>query len=304
MPNLDDKKDMLRVVPSVESFKPVSKDEVRNLYFRTMTASQFCQEGAPEDARAENFIDVHGIGQRTGPYLPYQKKRAPLLDYSSVQYFQDYIALPLDDAPITRALAKANKLRSNPQDKSVSMAKFDDRTRYKETFKPPSRKEAQLARQKSAKPKAGRTHTMPTGDLLEKRSFSHDVFGVPNQSFKSEPAKPPKPNLFLSERYAPITTAYRDEFTPPKPPRTPGASPCSTPSGSRVSSKAPSAAGQRKKPKRCTSAPAGGRREKPVESLREKLQRPVSATAKLAAMVCRDEDIYKVRRACFLSPGN
>eukprot|EP00931_Biecheleriopsis_adriatica_P001880 TRINITY_DN102398_c0_g1_i1.p1 TRINITY_DN102398_c0_g1~~TRINITY_DN102398_c0_g1_i1.p1 ORF type:complete len:306 (+),score=62.59 TRINITY_DN102398_c0_g1_i1:104-1021(+) len=304
MTKLNAVEDQLRVYPSRASFEPVPTDEVQRLYFRTSTGTQFVQEGAPEDARCENFVDVHGIGQRTGKYLPYQKKRAPLFDRSSVAYYRDFIALPLDDAPITKALAKANKLRSNPQDKSVSMAKLDGSTRYREQFTAPTRKEAKGAKQKNCKPKAALTHTLPTGKLLEKRSFSHTVFEPPPQQFKSQPAKPPMPNLFLLDRYGPISTAYQEEFTDPALQRSPPASPTFSRASTRTPSNVSAQPTTKKRPERCSSAPAGGRRDKQQhESLRDKIQRPSSAVAKLQSMLCRDEDIYKVRRACYVTPG-
>ncbi|CAE7820261.1 Caltractin [Symbiodinium sp. CCMP2592] len=106
-----------RLGPSQTAIAGAGREQVRTLYYSTTTAGAFSEKD-PRDiaaARVENFIDVHGIGQRSGKYLKHQKKRAPLLDRSSVGYYADYIALPLDDAPVTKALAKENKLRSNPQ---------------------------------------------------------------------------------------------------------------------------------------------------------------------------------------------
>lgn len=157
----------------------LSASQVKRFYYTTTTAEAFPWKEISETSRGENFIDVHGIGQRTGKYFKYQKKRAPLLDRSSVYYYTDYVVLPLDDAPVTKALAKENKLRSSPGFASTTAAIFDDSTANKDAFHGFSRKEASRARQKSCKPKAGRTTTLPTGDLLEKRSVTHEAFGLP-----------------------------------------------------------------------------------------------------------------------------
>mmetsp|Transcript_14993 Transcript_14993/g.31281 ORF Transcript_14993/g.31281 Transcript_14993/m.31281 type:complete len:188 (-) Transcript_14993:134-697(-) len=171
----------------------LSASQVKRFYYTTTTAEAFPWKEISETSRGENFIDVHGIGQRTGKYFKYQKKRAPLLDRSSVYYYTDYVVLPLDDAPVTKALAKENKLRSSPGFASTTAAIFDDSTANKDAFHGFSRKEARRARQKSCKPKAGRTTTLPTGDLLEKRSVTHEAFGLPVR-FPSEAAKPPMPS--------------------------------------------------------------------------------------------------------------
>mmetsp|Transcript_87365 Transcript_87365/g.154905 ORF Transcript_87365/g.154905 Transcript_87365/m.154905 type:complete len:308 (+) Transcript_87365:75-998(+) len=304
---LTGKEDMLRFNPSPSAFAPVGQVEMQKLYYRTTTGDTFNRTDAPAEAKGENFIDVHGIGQRTGPYLAFQKKRAPLVDRSSCNYTQDYIALPLDDAPITRMMANVFKERTKAS-KGGSHAKFDGSTRHKEQFKPPSRREALGAKQKSAKPKIGRTHTLPTGDLLEIRSFSHEIYAAPDKSFKARGAKavPPRPNLFLSERYGgPPKTAYEEQFQAPVYPDSPtnwSTVGSVTPAASTVGS---ITAPERKKPERAWSAPAGGRdREKKKEDkdLRKKL-RPSSAVAKMQAMVCRDDEIWQARRAPYLSPG-
>jgi len=296
----------LRVGPSVVD---LNKKDVQNLYFRTTTGQTFNRTDAPAEARSENFVEVHCIGQRKSKYMGYPEKRAPLLDRSSLEYNRDFVVLPLDDVATTREMAKVNKDRTL-DGPSGSHAKFDGSTKYNADFKVPSRREAAGARQKSAKPKAGRTQTLPTGKLIETRSFSHAVFMQPSRKFRSEKAKPPRPNLFLAERNFPPSTAYREQFIPPT---SPVASPNSRPS--TATAVRPSSGTDRKKLRqRCQSAPAGGRaqrdreRQKDDSSPRSSLGtvsavRPHSAVAKLQAMLCRDPDIDKIRRACYLSPG-
>ncbi|CAE8604325.1 unnamed protein product, partial [Polarella glacialis] len=79
---------------------------MQQLYFRTSTGQAFQAPMTALKAQGENFIEVHGIGQRSGKYMGYQLKRAPLLDRTSVNYNRDYTVLPLDDLQATRELAK------------------------------------------------------------------------------------------------------------------------------------------------------------------------------------------------------
>ncbi|CAJ1338464.1 unnamed protein product [Effrenium voratum] len=321
------------LAPCAQAFSGADLDQVRQLYFTTTTGTTFLPCDLAEGKR-ENFIDVHGIGQRSGKYLKYQKKRAPLLDRSSVSYATDYVVLPLDDAPVTRALAKENKFRSNPGFGSTSAAKLEETTANKEAFHAWSRKEASRARQKSAKPKAGVSHTLPTGNLLEKRSVTHEVFGLPVR-WASEPAKPPRPNLFLARRAHPPSTSYKTAFKDPARPKlerpssacSRSASVCSTraPSvppvppvsrpataGEKVAVVKPSPETEQAQRRRCQSAPACGRSPgAPVRTTAVGAHsRPSSASSlssvrrrAAAAPLCRDEDIFQMRRACFLSPG-
>jgi len=305
----EDQSCALRVGPSVVD---LNKEDVQRLYFRTTTGQTFNRTDAPAEARSENFVEVHLIGQRRSKYMGYPQNRAPLLDRSSLEYNRDFVVWPLDDVVTTREMAQVNKDRTL-DGPSGSHAKFDGSTKYNADFKAPSRREAAGARQKSAKPKAGRTHTLPTGDLIEKRSFSHAVFVSPSRKFRSEKATPPRSNLFLAERNFPPSTAYREQFTHPT---SPAASPKSRPSTacSKPAARPSSGTDRKKLRQRCQSAPAGGRAQRDRErqqddsSPRSSLGtvsavRPHSAVAKLQAMICRDPDIHKIRRACYLTPG-
>lgn len=284
--------------------------QARQLYFTTTAAEAFTAFKDLSEGKGENFIEVHGIGQRNGKYFQYQKKRAPLLDRSSVYYYTDYVVLPLDDAPVTKALAKENKLRSSPGFASTTAAKFNDSTSNKDDFHSWSASEVRHAKQKSCKPKVGRTHTLPRGDLLEKRSVTHDVFGLPVR-FASEAAKPPRPNLFLGIRSYPPSTSYRAEFKDPKNRRPASAGATST--GSRPSttssSRRPATAGAVRTPpftagtrqpdaspqnrRRCQSAPACGRTGSSSEAERLRWE----------AKMQLDEETLKMRRVCYMSPG-
>lgn len=188
-----------------------TKEELQKLYFRTTTSSTFNLTGAPKEANSENMLDVHFIGQRPGKYLPYQAKRAPLLDRSSCCYTKDFVVLPLGDAPITREMAKVNKTRGS-NFKSGLDAQMETQTKYREDFRPPSRTEARNARPASAKPAATRSTTLPTGKLMESTSVAHQAFRLQPAIAQSQPVKPPKSHLGLAQHVVQLTTSYRDEF--------------------------------------------------------------------------------------------
>ncbi|CAE8591172.1 unnamed protein product, partial [Polarella glacialis] len=147
--------------------------------------------------------------------------------------------LPLDDLQATRELAKVNKDKTKHNNMGGTGAPFDHVTKYTDDFRPPSRTEAKAANGKSAKPKAGRSTTLPTGRLLETVSFTHHAFGVPHKLRPSEKATPPRPNLFLPTRCHAPTTAYQEQFGP--------------------SSWTNSLSKRKKKLARCSSAPAARR---------------------------------------------
>lgn len=211
MPKPPDVVDSCRIAPTLVD---VTSEDVRRLYFRTTSAATF----VPKDlafARTENFVDVHAIGQKSGKYMNYQKKRAPLLDRTSCKYYAEFTPLPLGDNKINTELAQTFKDRSGAN-KAMTEAKFAAASNYTEAFRPPTRDQAKFARPKSAKPKVGRGTTLPQGALLETKSFSHNVYRQPVALAPSVKAVPPRPNLALDSEWATkLTTSYQSQFVNP-----------------------------------------------------------------------------------------
>eukprot|EP00933_Yihiella_yeosuensis_P068670 TRINITY_DN7455_c0_g1_i1.p1 TRINITY_DN7455_c0_g1~~TRINITY_DN7455_c0_g1_i1.p1 ORF type:complete len:366 (+),score=65.02 TRINITY_DN7455_c0_g1_i1:321-1418(+) len=230
-------KETMRLLPTSAIKELAHPDEVRALYFRTTTSQAFAQQGAPPEAKGENFVEVHAVGQRDGKYMGYQLNRAPLLNRSACKYTQDFVVLPLGDCKTNTDLAKVYKDKTKQNNISGSAAPFDATTKYTEDFRAPSQKQTQSARPKSAKPKIGLSTTLPRGHMLETTSFSHDTFAVHLTTFASEKAKPPQPNLHLPLSSVPYSTSYKDQFTAPVDPRL----------------------ARLRKLQRCASAPAAGR---------------------------------------------
>mmetsp|Transcript_82260 Transcript_82260/g.166697 ORF Transcript_82260/g.166697 Transcript_82260/m.166697 type:complete len:297 (+) Transcript_82260:99-989(+) len=284
-----------KVYPASTAFEAANEDELRRMYFQTTQCREFRGLMCPPDSRGENMRDVHSVGQRTSKYMKYQAKKAPLLDRSSCRYTEEFVVLPLGDNIIARDMAEQTK-RGNTAPAGTSEAKFNGATKYDDDFRPPTADQARRARQKSLKPKAGKMTTLPHGGvLLENRSATHLQYGIPNLELAhNERATPPRPNLQLPIGIRPPPTTYKEHF-PAYAPRAPlkvmkrpstassvggsrGSRP-ETPGGSDVSATQLPA-----RVRRCTSAPAGGRR--PVLDDRE---------------LTPSEQL--LRRFCYLAPG-
>lgn len=223
------------------------------LFYRTTSGFEFAGVQVRPEERLENMIHVHGIGQKTGKYLTYQNKRAPLLDRSSCKYFADFVPLPLGGAAFNRQLAAEFKGR-NASSKGASKTKFQGSTKYQDDFRTPTPAEVEFGRPKSAKPKEGLSHTLPRGKLMETKSSSHSFFGPPSRLTPSTRAEPPRSNLVVSGiRCGPLTTSYRDDFSRAATPKV----------GTRPMSAVGIATGSPPM-SRCSSAPAGGRHPMPM----------------------------------------
>lgn len=260
----------------------MSQNELKLLCYRTSTSSAYSGKQLPPDGRGENMMDVHNVGQKTGKYMAYQTKRAPLLDRSSCKYTEDFIAFPLADAAFNRQLA-ANFKSSSIAAKGLAKSKFDGSTKYSEDFRLPTAAEVEFCRPKSTKPKVGLARTLPAGgNLLESKSTSHVQFGPPARISPAERAKPPMPNLFVSgARCGQMSTSYQEFFTGNLTQQRPGSRPKS----------ASECSNSRVKLTRCSSAPAQGR-----PALTHGLEQ------RLAQLNWNPETL-EIRRAPHLSPG-
>lgn len=318
----------------------VGSEEVRRMYFQTTTSREFAGRQPEGLARCENLADVHLIGARESKYMKYQRKKAPLVDRTATRYIQDYMPLPLGGGKLDRELAENFRSVAGQSYLTVPEGtRLNDATKYSEDFRPLSAKQTKGAKAKSAKPKQGRTTTMPTGDLLEKRSVSHAQFQTPNHSLgRAARAHPPRSNLGASMHASALPkTSYRREFVAweAEEEREEEAEPrAAAPAPAPAQAQAPAAEAPTTRPmQRCTSAPLGGRR-RPCTPLRVagggaggEPRRPASAGTSgpqaarrvhaeapstagssvapaWAGVIHGPEDhIWHVRRACFLSPG-
>lgn len=243
--------------PSPSAVTSLSKEDMRRLYFRTTVGENHDGRMLSEEDRAENFQDVHAIGQRTSKYMKYQVKRAPLLDRSATKHAREYIPMPLGDNLINGQLAKSFK-EGLAAGKGGSGAPIDQKSSYGDTFAGFSDKQSRAARQKSARPSRALTQTLGgTGDLLETRSSCHDLFAPPPEGMSlTGKVLLPKNNLTcVSTPVEPPRSSYNTEF---------------------------------------------GRSAK---SMLKTASMPSFNEEAMPVLTNADDEVFRVRRACFLSPG-
>eukprot|EP00928_Gymnodinium_smaydae_P003254 TRINITY_DN11166_c0_g1_i2.p1 TRINITY_DN11166_c0_g1~~TRINITY_DN11166_c0_g1_i2.p1 ORF type:complete len:351 (+),score=77.34 TRINITY_DN11166_c0_g1_i2:68-1054(+) len=213
----------LRVLPCASSMASLRPEEVKKLYFRTTSGMEFAGLAPPKGSEAENMVDVHCIGQRSGKYMRYKLKCAPLHDRGSCMYTQDFVKRPLGDSATCTKLAAEIKAKQQSGGQGTSKARFQGQTKYSEDFRGLSAEQVLAAQQKSAKPDACADSgaLRPSAGLLEKKSVTHEIFQRPAELARAMRAAKPRTNLmvprkgtFLSNR-----TAYRDQFGPPSRPQ-------------------------------------------------------------------------------------
>eukprot|EP00929_Paragymnodinium_shiwhaense_P048632 TRINITY_DN24561_c0_g1_i1.p1 TRINITY_DN24561_c0_g1~~TRINITY_DN24561_c0_g1_i1.p1 ORF type:complete len:363 (-),score=67.07 TRINITY_DN24561_c0_g1_i1:101-1189(-) len=211
--------------PCKSVLSAASAEDVKRCYFQTSKHRAFRGRG-PErdkDAKSENMINVHFVGQRLeNKYLKFQVKTAPLLDRASCHYHKDFLPRPLGDNVMNREMAKVNKAGKGP---ATTQAAFSDSTQYNETFRPPTAKEAQEARRQDASFSReelckSRSVLSPVKQMLETSAASHLHFPqrpASCQSWASSvPARAPPDNLSVHKSAAVTpTTAYRQQFGGP-----------------------------------------------------------------------------------------
>eukprot|EP00928_Gymnodinium_smaydae_P054349 TRINITY_DN38135_c0_g1_i1.p1 TRINITY_DN38135_c0_g1~~TRINITY_DN38135_c0_g1_i1.p1 ORF type:complete len:278 (-),score=60.70 TRINITY_DN38135_c0_g1_i1:123-899(-) len=190
-----------RMLPSAATFAKLTPEQVRRVCYTTQANRDFPGRKPAQEHIGENYVEVHGIGQRKSKYLDFQLKTAPLLNRTACRHNQAYGPLPLGDNVVNRALATSFKegfkagVGSNP-------CPLDGSTAHEEQFplKDSStlQQDLKFARQKSKKPKAELTFTVcPPGNLLETKSHEQRQFSAPQLDLKSEPVKPPVPCHYI-----------------------------------------------------------------------------------------------------------
>jgi len=204
--------------PGQSAIKAVSQSDLQRLTYGTSYKAGVPGKVMTEDAKWENFIDVHDVGKRDTKYFKYQRKEAPLLDRSACSMRREFIELPLGDNVVNAALAQSFKggLKGGAAGLDVS-AKHD--SAYKAEFVRYADDRAQAAKPKSCKPKQSRTKTI-TGmtEMLETKAFSHAVHTAPNAALaKAAETVLARPNLGLSGAQAgpPPGTSYKKEYCSP-----------------------------------------------------------------------------------------
>eukprot|EP00927_Polykrikos_kofoidii_P079936 TRINITY_DN7678_c0_g1_i1.p1 TRINITY_DN7678_c0_g1~~TRINITY_DN7678_c0_g1_i1.p1 ORF type:complete len:254 (+),score=13.54 TRINITY_DN7678_c0_g1_i1:143-904(+) len=188
-----------RMTPSQKTYNSLqlSPEVMQKLYYRTQV-SDLPFHKPTQEQRGENFIDIHGVGQRASKYLEYQERTAPLLNRLACTYTQGYTALPLGDNVVNKALARSFKEGTGSNQSTQNPIPLDSRTSYDDTFKELTSSDLKKAVQKNQQPPFEKTFTVcPPGELLEQKSHAHRLFGKPYDGLKSIPAVPPMPGLYI-----------------------------------------------------------------------------------------------------------
>lgn len=183
-------------LPRPHALASVTQEQLRKLNYRTTTSTGVNGRIQTADDKWENFIDVHNLGKKDSKYMKYQLCTAPLLDRSAVTSMRDFIALPLGDNQINTALAASFKGGNTAGNKGLEVSAKNE-SAYQAEFAGYTGDLMKAAKQKSVKPKKGRTATV-TGmtDMLETKCLSHATFIVPKAELAGNPpAKPPRGNL-------------------------------------------------------------------------------------------------------------
>lgn len=246
------------VMPSGNAIKGLSPEDLKFFTYRTTYSTGVSGRVAQAEDKGENFLDVHGIGRKDTKYMKYQKAVAPLLDHSACSTRRDFVPLPLGDHEINSQLAKSFAGGVQSSKKSLNI-EFKNESQYSLDFGPLEPEKIRSAKQKSTKPKQGRTRTISSmNEMMETRPMSHLTFAPPHAELaRAAEIVLAKGNLCVSGwNGPPATTSYHTEF---------GRS-------------------------QTSSAPALVSMSQLTGALPKEL-------------LPADDPAFKIRRACFLSPG-
>merc|ERR1740121_2414393 len=141
------------ILPKCSALDALSKEDVRRLYYRTAYSAGVPGRVRGEEEKDENFIDIHGIGQKNTKYMDAFLSKAPMINRSACSHSKTYVPLPLGDNVTNAELARSFK--SNVGTKSnACYIPLGCNTQYLEDFPERSHEELEKARQASL-PRAG-----------------------------------------------------------------------------------------------------------------------------------------------------
>eukprot|EP00929_Paragymnodinium_shiwhaense_P049079 TRINITY_DN24771_c0_g1_i1.p1 TRINITY_DN24771_c0_g1~~TRINITY_DN24771_c0_g1_i1.p1 ORF type:complete len:254 (+),score=56.99 TRINITY_DN24771_c0_g1_i1:104-865(+) len=205
-----------QMVPSRKSFEGLTREDIQKLCFQTTSMQEVPGRAPKQEYIGENYVEVHGIGQRKSKYLDFPEKKAPLINRLATNHAQQFNPLPLGDSAVNTALAHSFKTGFGTS-KGPNPCPLDGSTKTEDDFIAPTTKELLNARPPLCKPPFQFTHTVcPAGDLLEKKTHYQLQYETPSDAIsKSVPAKPPVPGLYIggAPRAVVPKTANRRQFT-------------------------------------------------------------------------------------------
>jgi len=186
------------MTPSLASFSHLNQDDVRKACFATRQSEEHHWRQPTQEYIGENFMEIHGLGQRKSKYMEFPDKKAPLINRLACTHTQAFCPLPLGDNKVNKALAASFATKN---DKGPSMCKMDGTTCLDDDYPEYDIVQMRKAKQKLQKPAFAFTHTVcPAGPLQETKTHYGLKFSDPNtdeMDARNPPAKPPTPGLYL-----------------------------------------------------------------------------------------------------------
>jgi len=213
----------VRLTPAKAAMSGLSREEIQRFFYQTQQAREFLGTQAPEDAKCENFMDIHIVGQRDSKYMKYQHKHAPLLTRENCEHTRAYVGHDLSDHAVAGEIADLVKSKQGVGRPRAQPA-FCAQTKYHDDYRRFTRAEARAAVRQGYVPiipctDDGRpSHPLRGTDRLEEIcSHEHEQFQAhPLNLAKAEKASAPKASLGPVADNRPnlvaLSTAYREEF--------------------------------------------------------------------------------------------
>lgn len=217
-----DNRSIIRIGPDL---KGITREEIQRLFYKTQTKDVYTDPGTQggggliEDAKGENFMDIHIVGQRDSKYMKYQHKHAPLITRTACESVRAYKPHDLSGGSVNAEIADLVKSKQGVGRPTVH-PRFDAVTKYTDDFRKYSKREARSAIREGYVPiipctDDGRpSHPLRGTDRMEEVcSHEHALFRAhPLDLAKAEKAIAPKPTLGPVSHMVPLTSAYREEF--------------------------------------------------------------------------------------------
>merc|ERR1740121_774223 len=205
------------ILPKCSALDALSKEDVRRLYYRTAYSAGVPGRVRGEEEKDENFIDIHGIGQKNTKYMDAFLSKAPMINRSACSHSKTYVPLPLGDNVTNAELARSFKSNVGTNSNACYIP-LGCNTQYLEDFPERNHEELEKARQENKAPPPAKTRTIGgTTDLLEVASHEHSKYQVPDQKLaKARKASLPRAGLDIggSAAFAKTKSNYEDAYGP------------------------------------------------------------------------------------------
>jgi len=213
----------VRLTPAKTAMAGLSREEIQRYFYMTQQKREFLGTQATEDAKCENFMDIHIVGQRDSKYMKYQHKHAPLLTRDNCEQTRAYVEHDLSAKAVTEEIADLVKSKQGVG-RTKTQPAFDAQTKYHDDYRRFTKTEGRSAVRQPYVPiipctDDGRpSHPLRGTDRLEETcSHERELYQPhPLHLAKAEKAKIPEASLGPVVDNRPnlvaLSTAYREDF--------------------------------------------------------------------------------------------